>query len=159
MAFSPKDIVRHDFSKSLRGYDPVEVEAYLEVLADKFSDILDDNKVYREKIKAYESNFKEFDYERNKFRSLQNNTQKSIINLKSKAEREAKIILMDAKLKSEKISTDAYKEVSKLRQEIDELKQLRASFLTRFKNILRQQIETLDLYAKDIKMENRITRK
>lgn len=159
MAFSPKDIIRHDFSKSLRGYDPVEVEAYLEVLADKFSDVLDENKVYREKIKAYESNFKEFDHERNKFRSLQNNTQKSIIDLKSKAEREAKIILMDAKLKSEKISTDAYKEVSKLRQEIDELKQLRASFLIRFKNILRQQIETLDLYAKDIKMENRITRK
>ena len=159
MAFSPKDIVRHDFSKSLRGYDPVEVEAYLEVLADKFSDILDENKIYREKVKVYERNFKEFDNERNKFRSLQNNTQKSIIELKNKAEREAKIILMDAKLKSEKISTDAYKEVSKLRQEIDELKQLRASFLTRFKNILRQQIETLDLYAKDIKRENKITRK
>lgn len=158
MAFSPKDILKHDFSKSLRGFDPIEVEAYLEVLADKFSDVLAENKICRDKIEVYEKNFKEFDHERNKFRSLQNNTQKSITDLKVRAEREAKIILMDAKLKAEKISTDAYKEVGTLRQEIDELKQLRASFLTRFKNILRQQIETLDLYARDIKMENKISR-
>lgn len=153
MAFLPKDIIKHQFSKALRGYDPIEVEAYLEVLAEKFTDIMDENRSLREKNETYETNFKEFEAVRNQFRNQQVNAQKDMKTLRVKAEKEAKIILMDAKLKAENIVNSAYKDMSKLRQEIDELKQLKSSFIVRFRTILRQQLDTLELYATDTRLE------
>ncbi len=147
MAFTAKDIVKHQFSKSLRGYDPIEVEAYLEVVADKFSDILEENGKLKHKVVTYEKNFKEFDSARYKFKESQVNAQKDLKALRTKAEKEAKIIYMDAKIKSENIINKAYKDVARLRQEVDELRQLKSSFLTRFKTILKQQLETLDIYS------------
>jgi len=40
MEFIAKDIVKHQFSKSLFGYDKLEVDAYLEVVSEKVDEIL-----------------------------------------------------------------------------------------------------------------------
>lgn len=154
MAFSPTNITKHRFSKALRGYDPIEVEAYLEVVAEKYSDLIEENKVLKERNNAYETNFREFDQTRNKFRESQINAQKNLQGLKLRSEKEAKIILMDAKLKAESIQKKAYKAVRALRQEIEELKQLKSSFIIRTRNILRQQLEVIDVYASDFHIPN-----
>jgi len=153
MAFAAKDIVKHQFSKSLRGYDPIEVEAFLEVVAEKYSDILEENDKLKHKVITYEKNFKEFDSARNRFKDNQVNAQKDLKTLRTKAEKEAKIIYMDAKIKSENIINKAYKDVARLRQEVDELKEIKGSFIDRFKIILQRQLSTLDIYERDGKTE------
>jgi len=149
MAFTAKDIVKHQFGKSLRGYDPIEVEAFLEVVSDKFSDILEENKKLNSKVITYEKNFKEFDSARHKFKDNQVNAQKDLKILRTKAEKEAKIIYMDAKIKSENIINKAYKDVARLRQEVDELRELKSSITNRFRSMLSQHLKTLELYSGD----------
>ncbi len=40
MKFSPLSIKKQDFSRSVRGFDKEEVQAFLEKLADEFEDLL-----------------------------------------------------------------------------------------------------------------------
>ena len=157
MAFTAKDIVKHQFGKSLRGYDPIEVEAFLEVVSDKFSDILEENTKLKNKVINYEKNYKEFDSARHKFKDNQVNAQKDLKVLRTKAEKEAKIIYMDAKIKSENIVNKAYKDVARLRQEVDELRELKSSISDRFRKMLGDHLKTLDLYSGDRVDEQRKT--
>lgn len=148
MVLKAEDIKKNKFSKSIRGYDPIEVEAYIEVIADQFDVVLQENDNFKIKINNYEKSFNEFESNRDNFKSEQRQVTKELESLRSRAEKEAKIIIMDSKLKRDNIINNAYKEVSRLRQEIDELKMIKNNFITRIKNILRQQIETIEIYEK-----------
>jgi cell division initiation protein len=46
MKVSPISIKKQEFSKSLRGYDPEEVQAFLEKLADEFDDLQKENETF-----------------------------------------------------------------------------------------------------------------
>lgn len=146
MILQPDEIKRHKFSKAIRGFDPVEVEAFLEIIADNYEKIISEYEDQKEKISEYESNFQEFEINRDNFKREQLKVTKELESLKGKAKKEAKIIIADAKLRSDNIISNAYKEVSRLRQEIDELKMIKSNFITRLKKILRQQIETIEIY-------------
>ena len=148
MVLKAEEIKKNKFSKSIRGYDPIEVEAYIEVIADQFDVLLEKNEQAEIKIADYEKNFKEFESNRDNFNTEQRQATRELESLRSRAEKEAKIIIMDAKLKRDNIINNAYKEVSRLRQEIDELKMIKSNFIVRIKNILRQQIETIEIYEK-----------
>lgn len=151
MAVLANKIRKADFKTSIRGYDKVEVDAYLEVLADEVEIIAKENNQLKEKISRFEKEIREFEIEKQRFKMDQKNIQKELSGLKIRAEKESKIILMDAKLKAENISNEAYRELNKLRKDIDELKEIKESILTRFRLLIREQENIIDTFSKDVK--------
>ncbi len=144
-----KDIKTRKFSKALRGYDILEVEAYLELVGERVENLQEDNNELSLKLDDYNTNMQELENDKKQFNDLQLSTQKDLKRLKENAEREAKLIIADAKVKAETIKEKAFREKKLLEQEVEELKVFKKSFLTRFKHLLEQQFETLKLYSKD----------
>ena len=49
MKLTPLDIKKQEFKKVMRGYDPVEVDTFMDMMANEFEDLLKQQKEMRDK--------------------------------------------------------------------------------------------------------------
>jgi DivIVA domain-containing protein len=52
---TPMDIYNKEFKQTIRGYDVNEVNEFLDLIISNYEDILDENKLLKEKLKRLES--------------------------------------------------------------------------------------------------------
>ncbi|MFQ5630060.1 MAG: DivIVA domain-containing protein, partial [bacterium] len=50
MKLTPLDIKKQEFKKNLRGYDPIEVDAFLEMVANEFESLLREKNLFSDEI-------------------------------------------------------------------------------------------------------------
>lgn len=133
---TPLDIADREFKKVLRGYDPAEVDAFLD-------QIVDDMQVYAERLQESDREISRLreklaDYDRLK-ESLQETlvfAQKSAEDRTRAAESQAESILAEARVQAERIHSECHCQLGSIRQEIEELRGLRESFLADFRALL-----------------------
>ncbi len=127
------DILEHKFNKTLRGYDPVEVRFFLEMLADEF-------KKLEERLQEMEP----LEREREK------NKNKSIEEIMKEANEKAARIVLDA----EKVATDALsaarKEKSKIEDSIIELKYGRDKLIHALRQVINSQTGLIKILDEDV---------
>lgn len=93
---SPKDIRKSDFKKTFRGYDPIEVDAFLETVSIRYERIFEENHNLNDKIKVLTGDI-------DVYRDNETTLQKAIV----KAQDLAEEILVNAK----KTGREYYKRV------------------------------------------------
>jgi len=98
MKITPLEVKRQQFKKSMRGYDPVEVETFLEMVSNEMEDLIRENKVQSDKILQQDTQL--IDYKtiektlQQTLMQAQETSGKSIENSK----REAEIIIKEAEV-------------------------------------------------------------
>ena len=60
MNLSPLDIRKHEFKKSIRGYDVDEVRAFLDMASMEYENFVRENALLNEKVKDYNSQLKKY---------------------------------------------------------------------------------------------------
>ena len=60
MTLNPIDIRHQEFRKSLRGYDPLEVEQYLNMVADRMEQILHENEEFKGNIRELKARLESY---------------------------------------------------------------------------------------------------
>ena len=50
MKLTPLDIKKQEFKKVMRGYDPVEVDTFMDMMANEFEDLLKQQKEMRDTV-------------------------------------------------------------------------------------------------------------
>lgn len=136
LLLKPMDIADRVFKKTLRGYDPLEVDAFLD-------QIVDDVQIYAERIRESERlvdqlREKQQGYEQLK-ESLQETllfAQKSAEDRTRAAESQAEAIIAEAQAEVERIHAENRCHVAALRQEVEELRDMRDRFLADFRALL-----------------------
>jgi cell division initiation protein len=130
------DIENINFRKSMRGYDPDEVEEFLEKVAGSLQ-------IYSEKIKNLEVQVSRFDDQMKEYvelkRSLQDAlvlAQKSAEERVNSAESRAEVIIAEAEAQAHKIVIGAKDRVDEHKREIERLRQIRYQFVAEFKGLL-----------------------
>jgi cell division initiation protein len=134
---TPLDIRKQTFRhKTMRGFDPEEVRIFLDMAADEYEKLLQENGMLSEKVRYLSERLDEY-------HNLEKTLQASILTAERAAaesrERsriEAQTIINDAHVRSERILDDAR---SRLRQLSEQLQQLSAEkdlFLQRFHALL-----------------------
>jgi cell division initiation protein len=111
MKLTPLDIKKQEFKKVLRGYDTVEVDAFLDTLSTEFSDLLRQVKEMREQ--AIESEVQLRDYKQ-KERDLQQvlmQAQENSARTIENARKEGELIIQESELKASQIVDHARMEV------------------------------------------------
>ena len=132
-----------------RGFDPIEVESFLEMVADEYESAIRGKNVLADEVLKLKTQL--LDYQ-NVERVLQDtlvSAQESVKVSRESSEREADSIVKEAELKAEKILEDAKLKLSELRNELLVVKAQKGSFATRLKHLLESQLELLEVLELD----------
>ena len=153
MKLTALDIKKQEFSKAFRGFDKLEVSAFLEIVAEEFEQLLGINNGLQEKIKELEDSLGNYKKMEESWQNTLVTVQKSLDEAKLAAQKESQLILREAQVQKEQILKEAETELYTLKQKISRLQELKQEFLTHFKAFLDNQDNLLDNFAQDKKIE------
>ncbi|MDH4222262.1 MAG: DivIVA domain-containing protein [candidate division Zixibacteria bacterium] len=149
MKITSWEVKNQKFRKKFKGYDPVEVESFLEILALEIEEGTKEVNLLKEKVSSLENKLSEY---KNMELTLQNvilTTQKTAEELKRNAEKEAELLIREAYLKREKLLEESNFKMTELKRGISELKSIRDGYLLKFRSILELHKNLLEGLEKD----------
>lgn len=149
MKLTPIDITNKEFRKMLRGYDPEEVDEFLDQIVEDYEELFKENSLLKEKINAMNEKIEHY----SKIESTIQNTlllaQNAAEQAKVSSQKEADIVIKHANDSAKKILDKAHTDVVSITQEYDRLKQEFVKFRAKFRNFITVQMETFEDLEKD----------
>ncbi len=149
MKMTPLEIKSQEFGKSFRGYDPFEVDTFLDSLATQVEELSRENSLLREKISSLEEKTGEYKRMEDTFQEMLLTTQKSTEEIKKNAQKESDLVIREAKVKADKMLEETHQKLSELRKELVDLKSLKRSFILKLKSTLQVQEQLLEEMEKE----------
>jgi cell division initiation protein len=144
MKIGPVDIRNHTFQKKMRGIDDAEVRAYLDLVADRLEESIQEAVQLREAAERTAQDIREY-------RAMEKALRESLVAAEriteerlSVAEREARLIVKNAEVEGEKIVAHAREWSARYRAELEDLRRQRTTFLERFRALLSSQSKILE---------------
>jgi cell division initiation protein len=120
------DIRQQQFAVRLfRGFDPQEVDAFLEEMADDVEELSRENSHLKEQLVLVEERSRGVEGREKTLQETLVTTQKIAEEFKENSRREAELVLREAHLRAEKFMQDAREEHAKLTAEVSALRRLR----------------------------------
>ncbi|KAA3617234.1 MAG: DivIVA domain-containing protein [Calditrichaeota bacterium] len=149
MKLTPVEIKNQEFKKTMRGYDTVEVDTFIELVADKYQQLLEENeKIVKQNLvlETEMANFK--DVEKTLKQTLKNVQENSQISKENSA-KEANLIKKEAELASAQMLEKTRLKVHQMREELVNLQNQKHSLISRLKHLLSSQMELLEVLEID----------
>jgi len=144
MKISPLEIEQQTFNKAFRGCDPVEVSAYLEMLAGEFESLIAENAELKEKVKELSTRLKSYQELEQTLQDTLLTTQKTAEEAKRNVKKEADLIIKEAHLEREQMLEEAKVRLAELSKKISDLQMSKESYLSEFKAFLSAQWHLLE---------------
>lgn len=143
MKLSPLDIRKQEFKKSMRGYDPIEVETFMEMMANEVENLLKEQNDFRLKIMELETQLKDYKQMERTLQQTLMQAQEATGKTYEAARRDAETIIKEAELRAAKILADANVEVGKLNNEISNLRARKDTIIGRLRILLSSELELI----------------
>ncbi len=143
MKLTPLDIRKQEFKKVLRGYDPVEVETFMEMMANEVENLLKELNDCRTKVTELETQLKDYKMMEKTLQQTLMQAQETTGKTYEAARRDAESIIKDAEIKAAQIINAANVELGKLNQEIGQLRSRRDSLIGRLRVLLSSELELI----------------
>ena len=144
MKISPLEIEQQSFNKAFRGYDPVEVTTYLEMLAGEFEGLIAENAELKEKMKEFSARLKSYQELEQTLQDTLLTSQKTAEDTKRNVEKEADLIIKEAHLESERMLEEAKLRLTDLNRKISDLQMSKERYVSEFKAFLSAQWHLLE---------------
>ena len=126
MRITPLDVRQQQFTvRMFRGFDPQEVDAFLEDVADDYESLLKEAQLLKEQIAAQEERQRGVVERERMLQETLVTTQRLVEEMKAAAKRESDLIVREAELRGEKAVEAARGEEARIRVEIQALKRTR----------------------------------
>jgi cell division initiation protein len=156
MNISATDIKKRDFKKVLRGYDPNEIDAFLETVSSHYEKLVIDNKNLSDKIKSLQADI-------DIYKENEMNLQKAIVKSQDlgeevlqNAKKKAEMISKEAELNAQKTRQNVEEEIINKKQELEEMKLKNDKLIGDVKSFLSDKLNELEDFIKNqniLKME------
>jgi len=146
---TPLDIKKQEFKRSLRGYDPVEVDAFLDMVADEFEAVIREKNHMADEILKLRTQLQDYQQVERSLKETLVNAQENITASRQTSQREADIILREAELKASKIIENAKIKLARLKNDIMVIRAQKESFARRLRHLLESQIELINVLELD----------
>ena len=144
MKITPSQLHQKTFKKSLIGYDPSEVENYLEQVATYLEELLIEKNALQESLREKDLRLAEYKEREQKLQTTIHSAAQMAEKMRDDAQREAKLILQDAEQKAEMIVRDAKENLKKMYQEIHDLKRIRMQFESSFRALMNAHMNLIE---------------
>ncbi len=149
MRLTPLDIRKQEFKRTLRGYDPEEVEAFMTMIADEFEMLIREKNQFNDELIRLRTQLKDYQQVETTLRDTLVKAQNTVEESRTNSRREAEIVIHEAELQAEHILKEAKEELQELRNDIHMLKMQKESFAKRLGHLLESQIELLQVLDMD----------
>lgn len=149
MKLTPLDIKKQEFKKVLRGLDPLEVETFLEMVANEYEALLKERDQLKTDEQTLRTQVKDYQQVEQTLKETLMNAQESINRARVNTEKEANLIIHEAELRAEKILDQARREVEKIKNDLTLLRAQKDSFANRLKHLLESQVELIKVLQID----------
>jgi cell division initiation protein len=133
MKITPLDIQHKVFDTQWRGYNKLQVDQFLEEIAESVEVLTKDNLVLKEKLSGKDEEVGQLKRAESTLTSTLISTQSFVDQLKHGAQRDADLVVKEAELKAEEILAQSRAELADMRRMISALKQQRALVLDRLR--------------------------
>jgi cell division initiation protein len=144
MRLTPIDIRQQQFTvKTFRGFDPREVDAFLDDVAEDYESLLRDIATLREQLSGHEERARGLIDTEKALKDTLVTTQRLADEMKESARRDAQLFSREAALNAEKLMEEARAEEAKLRVEIQGLKRVRRQLIEELRATVERYDRTL----------------
>jgi cell division initiation protein len=149
LRLTPLDIKKQEFKRAMRGYDPEEVNAFLEMVAEEFEALhREKNRLEDEALKLRTQLHDYQEVERTLKQTLMN-AQESVQLSRDNSKREADLLVREAELQAEKILEDARHKLAQLKNDLQLVRAQKDSFARRLRHLLESQLELIGVLELD----------
>ena len=145
MKITPLDIQQQKFKLRFRGFDPQEVDLFLEQIADGFESLLKENENLQEEIRRLENESQGYKKREETFKRALLNSQKVLEQMKENAQKSSELIIAEAEVKAEKILNKAHNRLAQLHEDIAELKRQRMQIEVQIGAIIEAHTKLLEM--------------
>jgi cell division initiation protein len=147
MRISPLDVRQQTFSvRMFRGFDPQEVEAFLEDVAEDYESVMKENALLKEQLEALEERTRGITEREKILQDTLVTTQRLADEMKEHAKREVALQIREAEAERERLLETARSEEAKIFGEIQSLKRTRRQLA----EDLRATLETYQRWVADL---------
>ena len=149
MKLTPLDIKKQEFKRIMRGFDTLEVETFLEMVANEYEALLNEKDQLKSEALILRTQVKDYQQVEQTLKETLMNAQESISRTRVNTEKEAGLIIHEAELRAEKILDQARNKVEKIKNDITLLRVQKESFINRLRHLLESQIELIKVLQID----------
>jgi cell division initiation protein len=144
MAIRPIDIRRKEFKSGLRGYDANQVDDFLDAVADEFERTFTENQRLMEEVTALRGRLEQFEQLEDSIRTALVHAEEVSRDLRRTANREAELIVREAKERAHRILADSSSRVERVQESYEVLRKAKQDFANDFRQLLRTYFEVMD---------------
>jgi cell division initiation protein len=152
MRITPLDIRKQPFRKKMFGFDPDEVNSFLEMIASEFETIIAQNNETMTHNKLMQQKLEDYSKIEKTLNETLLTAQKATDDSRHNAQKEAELIIKDAQIRAGRYEDESRRRVHELESELVSLKNQRDSFLARFRSMVKTQLDLLGIISDDLKV-------
>ena len=149
MKLTPLDIRKHDFATKMRGYDPDEVQAFLNTISQQWEEVLDEKRRAEDRVREIENKISHYEKVEMALQEALETARSGAKRSQENAEERAQLIVDEAELKAEQIVQDASQEKFKLQQDVVTLTNRYNEVTARLRHFLMSELEILARHEDD----------
>ncbi len=136
---------REDFAKALRGYDPEEVDTFLELVAERMEALVKENLQLSERTERLSEQVTAQEGRENAVQEALVTAQSLREDVKQQAQREADLARREAQADIDKVVAEAELMLEERKQSLAELERHRIRFLKAFRMLLERELDTVEV--------------
>jgi len=157
MRISPLDILQQKFKIKIKGYDPEEVEAFLNLVAEDYKKANEEITRLNEIVEEQRKEMDELVSREKVLKEAIISTKKITEQIQQNAENEASNVIKQSELMSKTIIEQARGEVSKVNSEIEKLRMARKQIYMKLESELNLFLKTLSDFKERADEEDKIS--
>lgn len=138
------DVRRFDFGRALRGYNPVKVEQFRDQIVDELERLTRVNQDLDGKARTFYEQLRSFRERDKALNDALISAQQLRGELKEQAEREAQLVIREARAEGERLLESARAEVRRMEAELDSLDRSRRTYLAQMRALLARQLSEVE---------------
>ncbi|HHV43247.1 MAG TPA: DivIVA domain-containing protein [Firmicutes bacterium] len=140
---TPRDIHEAKFKRILRGYDPEEVDKFLERVVLEYSQVYDENQNLRKKIAELEEQIASYSRLHDSIDEVLRTAQQNAKALQESSAKQAESMVASAKLEAERIQKEAEATLARQKVVLQQLMEKEQIFRTQLETYVRSFLEFL----------------
>lgn len=150
MKITPLDIQQQQFRVKFRGFDMVEVDNFLDLVANEWEELLRENNRLKEEDRQKAEKIEELKGAEKELRNALVSAQQICEEIKNNARKEGDLIIEEAKGNARKIIEAAQTQAIQLQTEISQLDRQREEFKASLKSTVEMHLRLLESYREGL---------
>ena len=140
---TPVDVRRYDFGSALRGYDKARVDQFRDQVADELERLTRVNQELEAKAKGFHEQLRAFRERDKALNDALISAQQLRAETREQADREAQLILREARAEGERLLEERRAELRRLQVDIDALERARRNYLAHMRSMAERHLAEL----------------